>query len=193
MPQPQLTRGPIQNVAFFVIIFCRFLFLPRSLLRGLGRPRFRHFLDPIVRDPSGRTRGPHISLDPYDHHIVMVRAHHGGTQVRPQMGTQFFMEGPNWDPISVTRDPIVDPNVAPIGDPIWDPIVFCGQLRTKSFVRECGVGWGGLFGGVAADVNCDEFHVIWVHNWVPPKQFGSQFGPSKQNWVPLRRALTMTR
>ena len=91
--------------------------------------------------------------------------------MRPQMGTQFFMEGPNWDPISVTRDPIVDPNVAPIGDPIWDPIVFCGQLRTKSFVKGCGVGWGGLFGGVAADVNSDEFHVIWVHNWISPKTF----------------------
>ena len=41
--------------------------------------------------------------------------------MRPQMGTQFFMEGPNWDPISNTRDPNVDPNVAPIVDPIDGP------------------------------------------------------------------------
>ena len=83
-------------------------------------------------------------MDPYDHHIVMVRAHHGGTQVRPQMGAQFFMEGPNWDPISVTRDPIVDPNVAPIVDPIVDPIAFCVQLRTTSLVRECGAWVGAV-------------------------------------------------
>merc|ERR1711966_419499 len=100
---------------------------------------------------------------------------YGGTQ----LGPNFCYEGPN-------RGPKRCPN--------WGPNCF---LRTasnkKSFVRECGVGWGGLSGGVAADVNCDEFHVIWVHNWVPPKQFGSQFGPSKQNWVLLKRALTMTR
>ena len=113
--------------------------------------------------------------------------------MRPQMGTQFFMEGPNWDPISNTRDPNVDPNVAPIGDPIWDPIVFCVQLRTKSLVRECGVGWCGRFGGVTADVNCDEFQVIWVLNWVPAKKIGSPFGPFKKDWVPLWWALTITR
>ena len=56
--------------------------------------------------PSGRTSGAHISLDPYDHHIVMVRAHHGGTQLGPRIGTQIFVA--NWDPISVTRDPNVD-------------------------------------------------------------------------------------
>ena len=188
-----IDAGPNSKCGIFRDYFLSFFIFASILVARSWPATVSAISGPNCPRPLWLDKGAHISLDPYDHHIVMVRAHHGGTQVRPQMGTQFFMEGPNWDPISVTRDPIVDPNVAPIGDPIWDPIVFCGQLRTKSFVRECGVGWGGLFGGVAADVNCDEFHVIWVHNWVPPKQFGSQFGPSKQNWVPLKRALTMTR
>ena len=54
--------------------------------------------------------------------------------MRPQMGTQFFMEGPNWDPISVTRDPNVDPNVAPIVDPIVGPnCVFAYSFEQNRF------------------------------------------------------------
>ena len=84
---------------------------------------------------------------------------------------------PIGDPIFNTIAPNVDPIGDPIGDPIWDPIIFCRQLRTKSLVRECGVGWGGRFGSVTADVNWDVFRTIWVPVGSLHKEIGSLFGP----------------
>ena len=127
-----IDAGPNSKCGIFRDYFLSFFIFASILVARSWPATVSAISGPNCPRPLWLDKGAHISLDPYDHHIVMVRAHHGGTQVRPQMGTQFFMEGPNWDPISVTRDPIVDPNVAPIGDPIWDPIVFCGQLRTKN-------------------------------------------------------------
>ena len=76
---------------------------------------------------------------------MLVRARHGGTQVGLQIGTQIFVEGPNWDPISITRDPNVDPNVAPIVDPIDGP----NCVFAYSFEQNCLLGtaaWVGMVG-----------------------------------------------
>merc|ERR1711966_443516 len=86
----------------------------------------------------------------------------------------------NGDPISVTRDPIVDPNVAPIGDPIWDPIVF---LRTASNKIVCegvrrGLGWS-----VWRRRRRRELRRVSCH-------LGPQLGPSKTIWVPIRSLQT---
>ena len=105
----------------------------------------------------------------------------------PQIRTYFFVAGPNWNPIAVTRVP--NARCRDWGTQFGTHLFFFFvQLRTKSFVWECGVcgvGWARRFGGVTADVNCDEFQVIWVPNWVPPEKNVSRLGPSKNNWVPM--------
>ena len=175
-----IDAGPNSKCISFSVIFLYVLIFFLILVARSAQLRIRHFPGAIVRDPSCRTKWPHINRTPLPITSCWSEPVMEGRRWGSKLGPKFLWRDPIGTQFRSRGTQTWTQTLPQLGTQFWDPIVFCVQLRTKSLVRECGVGWCGRFGGVTADVNCDEFQVIWVVNWVPPKKLGPHLGPSKK-------------